>query len=238
MDNKFEIKPNAPEVPKNFPIPLWEGVIVKKAALKIEDTLFIPDTAKSPTNEGWVMAVGEGVKSKIEVGMRVVYNKLANLYFVHNDEVYLGLHENDVFAKVEQVDGVDTPIPFNKMVFLRKSPEEIKLPSGIILPESQKEVLYGYIISVGEKARPDLKPGMKIVHAYYQDSEFMFRNQRVFFMPDISILIIMPDKDTHTGVFDHGRERRPDIPFDQLPEKEPAKVVKGTFFHETPKKDE
>lgn len=235
-EDLFKIKTGAPQVPENFPKVLWEGIIVKKAKLEIEDKLFIPETSKTPSNEGWIMAVGEKVKSELKVGMRVIFNKLANLFFVHEEEVYLAIHENDVFGRVEKIDDVDTPLPLNKNVFIRKGQEEIKLPSGIYLPDSQKQINYGYIVSTGENARKDLLPGMKVLYNFYENSSFLFRNREIFYMPDISIYVIVNNSD-YCGTFSHGRERRPDIPFDQLPEKEPQQVVKGTLFHEAPKKD-
>lgn len=91
--------------------PLGDRILVKpqeEAAEKIGN-LYIPDTAKEKPQEGEVVAVGTGKKTKdgneipfdVKVGDRVMYGKYSGTEIKVEGEAYLMMHESDVLAVVE-----------------------------------------------------------------------------------------------------------------------------------------
>lgn len=224
-----KINESAPSVPENFPRPLWQGVVLKRCKLTIESKLILSENVKTGVNEAWVMAVGHETKGNIQVGMRVVYNNVGNTFLIHNDIEYHCCHENDVYAKIVEKDGIEVPVPFNKFVLLERGQGAHKI-AGVYLPDNQTLINYGVIVGVGEKALKDIQPGQKVMFNYSCDYNFKFRRKTLYWMCDFDILAILPH-DTYIGVERVDRQRRADIPLDKLPEKEPEKKVKGTKFH-------
>lgn len=223
-----------PELPEDFPKPLWRGVIIKRARLAIEDKILLPQSSKTPTNEGYIMAIAPELKGLIKIGQRVLFNSKANLYVIYKDVEYLGVHENDVYACIETDEhGIEQLKPFNETVLVRKGQGDLKIGS-ILLPDNQKLICFGTVFAVGEKVMESIKPGQKVVYNMYVDFSYMFRGKEVMSMTQTDILILMPH-DAFAGTADLGHERRADLSPEQMPEIEPKEVVKGTLFHPTKK---
>lgn len=223
---------NAPSVPEDFPKPLWRGVIIKRARLAIEDKLYIPQSSKTPTNEGHIMAIAPELMGMIKIGQKVLFNSKANLYVIYQDVEYLCVHENDVYAMIDTDEyGIDHLVPFNKTVLVRKGQGDIKVGS-ILLPDNQKLICFGTVIGVGEKVIDTIKIGQKVVYNMYADFSYMFRGKEIMSMIDQDILILMPN-DAFAGTADLGKERRPDLDVKDMPEQAPKEELKGTLFHPT-----
>lgn len=225
----------APVVPDNFLIPRERGVIIKRCRLQVEGKLIIPEHSTTPTNYGWVMAVAGDCHGEIKVGMKVLFNSKANAFIIHEEETYWAVQENDVYSKIETIiheNGATEDIlkPFNKSVLIIKGQEELKMSSGIILPDNQKEINYGKIIGLGKNVSSDLKIGQKVMFNHYCDFSFPFNGKEIHSMYDLDVLVIMPNN-TVAGIDNKPRERRTDIDLDKLPESEPEQKVKGTKFH-------
>ncbi len=229
-------KQEAPQVPEKFPEPLERGVIVKRARLKVEGLLYIPDSKETATNIGYVMAVAEDTLGMIEVGMKVIFNSRANAFIIHEEESYVVLHENDVYAQVKTIkhDNIDIEedilVPFNKSVLVRKGQSEIKMASGIILPDNQKLINYGIVIGVGKNVNKKIQVGKKVMFNLYSDFSFLFKGKEVNSMYEVDIQVIL-DHDSMAGIEMMEKERRADIELSKLPEQAPKEVLKGTKFH-------
>lgn len=221
----------SPVVPKSFPIARGHSVIIKPARLEIEGKLILPDSARTAHNEGFIMAKGSECKGDFPIGIRVVFNNMTNQVIIHDEEMYLIAHEADVFGKITSSENGDQLTPFNKTIFLRKGQEEIKF-KGVFLPNTQKIVNVGYIIGIGENVEKDLKVGQKIIHNLFANQSFIFRTREVFMMADIDVYAILPEG-TYSTPSDLGRERRADIPLEDLKKIEKPDAFKGTKTHYT-----
>jgi len=88
--------------------PLSDRVIVKAEAAeeKTASGIILPDTAKEKPQEGKVVAVGPGkisdsgntIKMTVKVGDKVLYGKYSGTEVIVNDQEYLIMKENDIFA--------------------------------------------------------------------------------------------------------------------------------------------
>ncbi|MFH1767532.1 MAG: co-chaperone GroES [Candidatus Omnitrophota bacterium] len=88
--------------------PLGERILIKPSEEKerTKGGIVIPDTAKEKPQEGKVVAVGEGKKSDegklipltVKAGDRVLYGKYSGTEITVDDEEYLIMREEDVFA--------------------------------------------------------------------------------------------------------------------------------------------
>jgi chaperonin GroES len=90
--------------------PLGDRVVVKaaEAEAQTKSGLFIPDTAKEKPQKGKIVAVGEGrfsedgkrVPMDVKVGDVVIYGKYAANEVKVDDEDYLILRVDDIYAIV------------------------------------------------------------------------------------------------------------------------------------------
>ena len=88
--------------------PLSDRVIVKAEAAeeKTASGIILPDTAKEKPQEGKVVAVGPGkisdsgnaIKMTVKVGDKVLYGKYSGTEVTVENEEYLIMKENDIFA--------------------------------------------------------------------------------------------------------------------------------------------
>ena len=88
--------------------PLSDRVIVKAEAAeeKTASGIILPDTAKEKPQEGKVVAVGPGkisdsgnaIKMTVKVGDKVLYGKYSGTEVIVNNQEYLIMKENDIFA--------------------------------------------------------------------------------------------------------------------------------------------
>ena len=88
--------------------PLSDRVIVKAEAAeeKTASGIILPDTAKEKPQEGKVVAVGPGkisdsgnaIKMTVKVGDKVLYGKYSGTEVTFENEDYLIMKENDIFA--------------------------------------------------------------------------------------------------------------------------------------------
>ncbi len=88
--------------------PLSDRVIVKTEAAeeKTASGIILPDTAKEKPQEGKVVAVGPGkisdsgntIKMTVKVGDKVLYGKYSGTEVIVDNQEYLIMKENDIFA--------------------------------------------------------------------------------------------------------------------------------------------
>jgi chaperonin GroES len=86
--------------------PLGDRVMVKleKNEAKTAGGIIIPDTAQEKTQQGTVVAVGEGdekVKMTVKPGQKVMYDKYAGTQVKIDGEEHLILKMQDVIAVIE-----------------------------------------------------------------------------------------------------------------------------------------
>ncbi len=91
--------------------PLHDHVLVKRLEEKetIRGGIIIPDTAKEKPQEGEVIAVGTGKKTKdgsiipldVKTGDRILFDKWGGSEIKIDDEEYLILTEDKIFAVLE-----------------------------------------------------------------------------------------------------------------------------------------
>lgn len=212
----------------NIPVPYDKSVLIERVKLEVEAKLFLPETAKSPQNEGIVAAVGPNVKESIKPGMRVVYNRNSNQFITHKGKTWHVVHEEDVYAEV-----INGELKAKGMrIFVDRDVKEMKLDSGIILPGTQKVQMQGKVVAAGELCQ-QVKTGDYVVLSSFVDYEIMFGTKTLTLTYEGMVLAVLPEG-AYAGTQDHGRERRPDVPLDQLPDIEPEEKTKGTI-HFDPK---
>ena len=88
--------------------PLSDRVIVKakQAEEKTASGIILPDTAKEKPQVGKIVAVGPGkvsdsgntIKMTVKVGDKVLYGKYSGTEVTFENEDYLIMKENDIFA--------------------------------------------------------------------------------------------------------------------------------------------
>ena len=88
--------------------PLSDRVVVKAEAAeeKTASGIILPDTAKEKPQVGKIVAVGPGkvsdsgntIKMTIKVGDKVLYGKYSGTEVTFENEDYLIMKENDIFA--------------------------------------------------------------------------------------------------------------------------------------------
>ena len=88
--------------------PLSDRVVVKAEAAeeKTASGIILPDTAKEKPQVGKIVAVGPGkisdsgntVKMTVKVGDKVLYGKYSGTEVTFENEDYLIMKENDIFA--------------------------------------------------------------------------------------------------------------------------------------------
>ena len=91
--------------------PLGDRVVVKaaEADAQTKSGLFIPDTAKEKPQKGTVVAVGEGkynddgtrIPMDVKAGDTVIYGKYGGTEVKVDDEDYLILRVDDIYAIVK-----------------------------------------------------------------------------------------------------------------------------------------
>ncbi len=88
--------------------PLQDRVVVKPAEAEevSKGGIILPDTAQEKPQQGEVMAVGPGkaadngelIKPQVKKGDKVLYGKYSGTEITYEDEDYLIVRENDIFA--------------------------------------------------------------------------------------------------------------------------------------------
>ena len=88
--------------------PLSDRVVVKAEAAeeKTASGIILPDTAKEKPQMGKIVAVGPGktsdsgsnIKMTVKVGDKVLYGKYSGTEITFENEDYLIMKENDIFA--------------------------------------------------------------------------------------------------------------------------------------------
>ena len=88
--------------------PLSDRVVVKAEAAeeKTASGIILPDTAKEKPQVGKIVAVGPGkvsdsgntIKMTVKVGNKVLYGKYSGTEVTFENEDYLIMKENDIFA--------------------------------------------------------------------------------------------------------------------------------------------
>ena len=88
--------------------PLSDRVVVKAEAAeeKTASGIILPDTAKEKPQMGKVVAIGPGkvsdsgakIKMNVKVGDKVLYGKYSGTEVTFENEDYLIMKENDIFA--------------------------------------------------------------------------------------------------------------------------------------------
>ena len=88
--------------------PLSDRVVVKAEAAeeKTASGIILPDTAKEKPQMGKVVAIGPGkisdsgssIKMTVKVGDKVLYGKYSGTEVTFENEEYLIMKENDIFA--------------------------------------------------------------------------------------------------------------------------------------------
>lgn len=223
MEKQFTIQ-------ENFPKALQRSVIIKKVRLEIENALDLSEEARTPQNEGIIYAFGKECKAKFSVGGRFIYNSLANQYIIFEGEMYHIVHENDIRAEVIQEDGVTTLKAYAKAVMVERLTEDDMLSSGLILPQMQSFNKVGTVVAVGEDVA-DVKKGDKIIFSMYVDSEFPFRGRNMTSMAETDVFAILPEGAMSNNE-DLGRERRPDMRVEDMPEIDRPQTDSGTITHD------
>ncbi|NPA16073.1 MAG: co-chaperone GroES [Deferribacteres bacterium] len=93
--------------------PLHDRVLVKpyeEEERKTKGGIIIPDTAKEKPQKGEVVAVGEGrilengqkLPLCVKVGDKVIFGKYAGTEVEIDDEKYLVMREEDIYAIIEE----------------------------------------------------------------------------------------------------------------------------------------
>ncbi len=93
--------------------PLYDRVLVKpyeEEERKTKGGIIIPDTAKEKPQRGKVVAVGEGrllengqrVPLTVKVGDEVIFGKYAGTEVEIDDEKYLVMREEDIYAIIKE----------------------------------------------------------------------------------------------------------------------------------------
>ena len=93
--------------------PLYDRVLVKpyeEEEKRTKGGIIIPDTAKEKPQRGKVVAVGEGrilengqkVPLTVKVGDEVIFGKYAGTEIEIDDEKYLVMREEDIYAIVKE----------------------------------------------------------------------------------------------------------------------------------------
>jgi chaperonin GroES len=100
MEKMTLIQPTKVEVPEGFPVPLGSTVFIfmKSFEQKTKDGIIIPESNKSVTNTGVIMAVGPECKRGLLPGHRVIYNAYADQEIIYSSHAYKMMNEIDVFA--------------------------------------------------------------------------------------------------------------------------------------------
>jgi len=90
--------------------PLGDRVLVKPSEGKEQTKggIVLPDTAKEKPQEGKIVAVGEGKKTEdgkiiplsVKVGNLVLYGKYSGTEIAVDEEDYLIMREDDIFAVI------------------------------------------------------------------------------------------------------------------------------------------
>ena len=88
--------------------PLQDRVVVKPADAEevSKGGIILPDTAQEKPQQGEVVAVGPGkaadngelIKPQVKKGDKVLYGKYSGTEITYEDEDYLIVRENDIFA--------------------------------------------------------------------------------------------------------------------------------------------
>ncbi len=93
--------------------PLYDRVLVKpyeEEEKRTKGGIIIPDTAKEKPQRGKVVAVGEGrllengqrVPLTVKVGDEVIFGKYAGTEIEIDDEKYLVMREEDIYAIIKE----------------------------------------------------------------------------------------------------------------------------------------
>lgn len=111
--------------------PLFNYVVIKPLSPeeKTAAGIIIPDVAQQKTNEGVVVAIGDGYamdgkqyKLQLEEGDMVLYGNYAGAEIQHEGEKYMMMRETDVYAKIvnKLAPGTWVQLPVDTQIILTK----------------------------------------------------------------------------------------------------------------------
>ena len=82
--------------------PIGNRVLVKpkESETKTAGGIYIPDTAKEKTNEGEVVAIGDGKDMPVEVGDVIMYESYAGTDITIEDKKHYIIATKDIIAKL------------------------------------------------------------------------------------------------------------------------------------------
>ncbi|XP_078154977.1 20 kDa chaperonin, chloroplastic-like [Carex rostrata] len=162
-------------------------VKIKTGEDKTTGGLYLPTTAQKKSQEGKVVATGDGTtvgSTKVDIsvkeGNKVVYSKYAGTELEFDGTNHLLLKEDDIIGILESDDIKDLK-PLGDRVLIKVAEAEEKTAGGLILTEQAKQrPSVGTVVAVGPgsldedgKRKPiDISPGSTVMYSKYAGSEF------------------------------------------------------------------
>ncbi|KAJ4755333.1 20 kDa chaperonin [Rhynchospora pubera] len=162
-------------------------VKIKSGEDKTSGGLYLPTTAQTKSQEGEVVALGDGatvggtkVDFSVKEGNQVVYSKYAGTELEFHGINHLLMKEDDIVGILESDDIKDLK-PLGDRVLIKIAEAEEKTAGGLILTEQAKEKpSIGTVVAVGPgsldedgKRKPiDVSPGSTVMYSKYAGSEF------------------------------------------------------------------
>lgn len=149
-------------VPKGFEsnttgiIPLGKSVLlkrIKKGEEKLSSGLIIAATNSSADFVGRVVAVGPQVDNGLKIGLKVIYNELANMESYINGDTYIKVHQDSIYYVLldEQV----------KVNVAPETPEQIRIKKKIKEQEATLKRVAKKQANDEDKYTETLKKGTK-----------------------------------------------------------------------------
>lgn len=131
MESIKELLKNA-QVPKGFDknktgiIPLGKSVLlkrIKKGEEKLANGLIIVAGNSTADYVARVVAIGPDVDNGLKIGLKVIYNEMANMESFINGETYIKVHQDSIYYVLldEQVDVKVAP----------KTPEQVRVEAKL-----------------------------------------------------------------------------------------------------------
>ncbi|KAJ3673189.1 hypothetical protein LUZ60_006563 [Juncus effusus] len=162
-------------------------VKIKSGEDKTSGGLYLPTTAKTKSQEGEVVAVGDGstvkgtkVDLSVQTGNQVIYSKYAGTELEFNGENHLLLKEDDIVGILES-DDIKNLKPLGDRLLIQVAEAEEKTAGGLFLTESTKEKpSIGTVVAVGpgaldedgKRTPVEIAAGNTVLYSKYAGSEF------------------------------------------------------------------
>src|SRR3990167_1902374 len=118
------------------------------------------------------------------------------------------------------------PIMRHKSVLIKHTDRrEAMLRSGIIIPDTNKSVKpEGRVYAIGPDVQ-DLKPGMRVIYNLFANQVIFYEGIEYLHMSELDVYTVLPEEAIMmTKHID--KERREEVPLEQLPDIEPSKLEK------------